>query len=131
MDRIDAEANKILKRELQERWDEETYVEIRREPSQYGFMGVYLWKTANLLEFSCSAEIPTMLKLAEFDLQKGTTITELVYSCCQRFPKKEAIESLIRLGKQKESEEKVVERVFEFQNGVLRIERTFFSQHPM
>ena len=116
MDRIDAEANVILKQELKEKWTDKTYDEIRKDPYSYGFMIVYLHESANTKEFSSSAKISTLLKLARLDLQKGTTIGELVYSCCQNFPTKQAIESLIELGKENESEEKVIESVFEFQN---------------
>ena len=96
MERIDTKAIEILKRELGYKWDAKTYKEILKY-GFCGFMDEYLEATANLRS---SAKIPTLLKLAKLDLQKGTTIVELVYSCCQSFPKKEAIESLIDLGKQ-------------------------------
>ena len=76
-------------------------------------MEKYLIETANFEDFSCSSKISTLLKLAKLDLE-GTTIGALVSSCCALFPKKEAIESLIELGKKNESEEKVVKSVFEF-----------------
>ena len=40
----------------------------------------------------------------------------MVFSCCQFCPNKAAIESLIKLAKKEESEEKVVERILEFEN---------------
>ena len=113
---VDAEANEILKRELKEKWDEKPYREIRLEPNLYGFMSSYLFLSVSLKQFSSSAKISILLELAKLDLQKGSSIAELVYSCCKFFPKKEAIESLIELGKQSESEEKVVESVFNFEN---------------
>ena len=76
----------------------------------------YLYFSANYAQFSSSAKIPTLLKLAELDLQKRTTIGELIYACCKWFPKKTAVESLIELGKENESEEKMARSIFEFQN---------------
>ena len=72
--------------------------------------------SADFKEFSSSAEIATLRKLAKLDLKKGTTIAELVFKCCQWFPKKEAIESLVELGKLFENEKKVIESLFQFQN---------------
>ena len=115
MERIYAEANEILKQELKEKWGGWTYERLRGAKF-FGFTSFYLLKSANFEEFSSSAKVPILLKLAKLDLQKETTIAELVYSCCFRFPKKEAIESLMDLAKQEEDEEKVIERVFEFQN---------------
>ena len=57
-----------------------------------------------------------MLELAKLDLQKGTKIPELIFNCCQSFPKKEAIEKLIELGKQTETDEEVAKSVLEFLN---------------
>ena len=76
-------------------------------------MEKYLFETANFEDFSCSSKISTLLKLAKLDLE-GTTIGALVSSCCALFPKKEAIESLVELGNESESEEKVVQSVIEF-----------------
>ena len=56
-----------------------------------------------------------MLKLVKLDLRKGTTLFELIL-CCKWFPKKAAIQSLIELGKEIQSEEKVVGGVFQFQD---------------
>ena len=114
--RIDTAANEILKQELKEEWEDITYKEIRENPDSFGFMSEYLWATANFKEFSSSAKISTMLKLAELDLQKGTLIGELVFSCCRRFPKKEPLESLIELGEHREGKEKAIESVFDFQD---------------
>ena len=88
--RISEEADKILKRELNEKWNEATYEKLRSVGS-YGYTNTYLFKSANYEEFSSSAKIEVMLELAKLDLQKGTTIYELIFSCCQFFPKKEAI----------------------------------------
>ena len=114
MERVDAEANAILKQELGDEWDEKTHEEVRKS-GYNGFTSKYLSKSANSKEFVSSANISTLLKLAKLDLQKETTIGELVFSCCSRFPKKRAIQKLIDLAKQEESEEKVAERIFEFQ----------------
>ena len=113
---IDSKANETLKRKLKESWKEKTYQDIRSDPNLSGFTSEYLFKSANYKEFSSSADISTLVKLAKLDLKKGTTIPELVFSCCQWFPKKQAIESLIELGKQNENEKKAVESVFDFQN---------------
>ena len=120
MDGIDAQANEILKRELKEKWKEKSYEEIRTDHNHSGFMSYYLISTISLMaasfnsstEFLFSAETSTLFKLAELDLQKGTTIPELVFSCCKWFPKKYAIEGLIGLG----TGENVVESVFNFLN---------------
>ena len=116
---IDEKANEILKQELTA-WKRTTYKEIRKLHSEwYGFTDKYLTESANYRDFSSSAEISTLLKLAELDLSKGATIGELIFSCCQCFPNQEAIKSLIELGKQSQSEEQVIKQVFEFrsQNG--------------
>ena len=113
---IDAEANEILKQELKEKWIEKTYDDIRLDPYSYGFASTYLCLSANYKEFSSSAEISTLIKLAKLDLEKGTTICELVFSCCKWIPKKAAIQSMIELGIQNENEKKVVESVLEFQD---------------
>ena len=59
-----------------------------------------------------------MVKLAKLDLQKGTKVDELVFSCCKWFPTKEGLESLIQIGKKRdrENEKKVVESIFNFRN---------------
>lgn len=116
MERIDTDAIKILKQELKEEWDDETYEEIRLYPNFYGFTSTYLLGSANYEEFSSSAKSSTILKLAKLDLQRGTSIPELAFSFCRHFPKKEAIESLIAMGKETESEEKLIERILTFQN---------------
>ena len=99
-----------------ENWDEEIYETVRSiRPDFYGLTSVYLVESADH-DFSSSAETSTLVELAKIDLKKGTTIPELVFTCCQYFPKKEAIESLIELEKQNENEKKAVESVFDFQN---------------
>ena len=113
---IDAQANKILKHELKEKWNELTFEAIRRYPDFYGFTSIYLYLSVNHEEFSSSAKTSTLLKLAKLDLKRGTTIPELVFPCCRWFPNKEVIGSLFELGNETESEEKVVEQVFEFRN---------------
>ena len=111
---IDAEANQILKCELGENWDEKTYEEIRLKSRQCGFSSKYLFLSAKFTEFSSCAKTSTLLKLAKVDLQKGTKIHEIVFCCCNWFPKREAIEGLLEHGKT--IEKKVIESVFEFQN---------------
>ena len=116
MEKIDAEGNKILKQELKEKWNEKSYEEIRKDPNDCGFTSEYLWATANFEEFSSSAKISALLKLAKLDLKRKTTIGELIFACCKWFPVKAAIKSLIELVKENESEEKVARSVFEFKN---------------
>ena len=113
---IDSKANETLKRKLKENWEEKTYQDIRSDPNLNGFTSEYLFKSANYKEFSSSADLSTLVNLAKMDLKKGTTIPELVFSCCQWFPNKQAIKSLIEVGKQYEDEKKVVESVFEYQH---------------
>ena len=115
MEEIDKEANKILKRELGDECVVWTYEEIRTY-QWYGYAGRYLDESAKLVEFSSSAKIGVMLKLAELDLKRGTTIPELVFKCCQFYPNIEALEKLIELGNQNETGENVVKSVLEFQD---------------
>ena len=68
MNKIDAKANEILKQEFEE-WEEKTYEELRGL-DWYGYTERYLLKTTNFEEFSSSAEISTILKLAKLDLEK-------------------------------------------------------------
>ena len=42
MDRIDAEANEILNRELKEKWQEKKYDDFAVNPNDYGFTNEYL-----------------------------------------------------------------------------------------
>ena len=70
-DRIYAQATEILNQELGDKWIGLTYEEIRSKYNGCGYAEVYLSMSANYNEFSSSAKIPTMLKLAELDLQKG------------------------------------------------------------
>ena len=113
---LDAEANDILERELKDKWEEETYETIRSNPNYFGFASKYLYLSANFKEFSSSAEVLTLVKLAKLDLKNGTTIPQLVFSCCWWFPKKEAIESLIEVGKHNEEKEEIIESVFDYQD---------------
>ena len=118
LDRIDAEANFLLLHELKE-WNILTYQQVRFIPTSYGFTSEYLCISGlntYMEDFVFSTKIPIMLQLAELDLQKETTIAELVFSCCQYYPKKEAIEKLVELGKQKRNEKEVVRSLFEFRN---------------
>ena len=128
LDEIDAKALEILNDELKGRWQiKETYEQIRRaDPDFYGFTSAYLYLSC-YRQFSVSPNISVLLKLAELDLKKGTSIGELVFTCCQCCPKKEAVRSLIDLAKQGESQEKVVGRIFEFeqQEGVNCLIATF------
>ena len=111
MDEIDKEANKILERELKENWSCETYENIRTKLSHCGFTQVYL--LAKRGKFASSVKIEVMLQLAKLDLQKRTTIPELMFSCCSLFPKKVALEKLIEL---RNYDKEVVKSVLEFQN---------------
>ena len=115
MYRIHEEADGILKRELKEKWGGWTY-EVIRSGGDYGYTHIYLYKSANYKEFSSSAKIEVMLELAKLDLQKGTTIPELIFACCQFFPRQEALEKLIELGKQSETDKEVAKSVLEFQH---------------
>ena len=113
-DEIQAKANEILQQEFKTSWNEKTYEEIRLVPNDYGFTSRYLYLSANYEEFSSSANTSTLLKLAKLDLEKGTSIPELVFSCCRLFPTKRSIQSLIELGEQ--SDEQVIHSVFNLQD---------------
>ena len=115
MDRIDAQANELLRQKFGENWNEITYADIRKDLNACGFTSEYLFRSANYKGFSSSAEIQTLLKLAKLDLQKGTTIPQLVFSCCRWFPKREAIQSLIQI-RENDTEEEVFKSVLEFQD---------------
>ena len=115
MDRVHKEADKILKRELGDEWGGWTY-EVLRSGGSYGYTNTYLYFSANHEQFSSSAKTEVMLELAKLDLQKGTTIPELMLKCCQFFPKKEALEKLVELGKQTQSDREVAKSVLKFQN---------------
>ena len=110
--RIYAEATGILDRELKGKWRGFTYEQTIQE-NFMGFASIYLAYSANYEQFASSAKIPIMLDLAKLDLQKGTTIAQLVHSCCLFFPIKEALQKLIELG----NEEAVVAKsVLEFED---------------
>ena len=55
-------------------------------------------------------------ELAKLDVQKGVKIPQLIFSCCNYIAKKEAIEKLIELGKQREADKKVAKSVLDFQD---------------
>ena len=76
----------------------------------------YLESSANFAEFSSSVEIPELERVTKLDLANGITIAELVFWCCFFFPKKEALRKLIGLGKQIQTEDIVIKRIFEFQH---------------
>ena len=74
----------------------------------------YLRLSANIAECSSSAKTREIIRLAKIDVEKGTTISELVYWCCYYNPKKEALQQLIEL--ETESEERLVRSIFEFRS---------------
>ena len=115
-DRNYAQATEIMIQELGDEWMKlKTYENIRSTPTAYGYATMYLVSSANFKEFSSSAEIPIMIKLAKLDLYKGTTIPELIFTCCRFFPTKNALQQLIQLG-MNQSEEKMVKSVFDFKD---------------
>ena len=111
IDWCNCKANDILKRELGKGWTHEWL----RSLGWFGYTDWYLFESANVEELSSSAKIEVMLKLAVLDLRKGTELAEMFFRCCWFFPKKEALQKLIELAKQSETE-KVVKSVLEFQN---------------
>ena len=112
-DRTYAQAAEILNQELGENFVKLTYEDIRKA-SASGYTSLYLHRSFSIENPTLSAKIPIILKLAQLDLQKGTTIPELVDTCCRSFPIREAIHKLIELGKENESEDLVVKSVFSF-----------------
>ena len=115
-DRIYVEASKILDEQLNMKWAGRTYEDLRTKPNTFGFSSEYLHCTVHQNELSSTADIRTLLELAKLDLQKRTTIPELIFKCCQVFPIKEALEKLVELGMQSETAEKVAQSILEFQN---------------
>ena len=115
MDSIHIEASEILQREVGDKYGGWTYEEITSR-NNAGYSSFYLLLSRNTEEFSSSANIEVMLQLAKLDLQKGSTIPRLVDACCHSFPKREALEALIELGRQGETGEKVARSVLEYQN---------------
>ena len=101
-DRIYVQANQILDHELGDTWAGWTYEEIRSYETYYGYTSVYLYLSANFDQFSSLAKIPIILELAKLDLQKGATISELIFSCCLFFPVRKALRKLLQLGNQNE-----------------------------
>ena len=78
----------------------------------------YLQSLVYFADLSSSDEIQEIIRLAKLDVQSGTKIAELVSLCCSFYPKQEALQKLVDFGQ--ETEENVVEGIFEFQdeNGV-------------
>ena len=95
MDKIEAEreAKALL---LKEGLEEKSYEQLRKE-KKTGFAHYYLEKRGPRFGGSNKAELATLLEFARFDLALGTTIAELVYSCCHYRPRKTWIESLVNL----------------------------------
>ena len=115
-DRIYAEATEILDKELAENWYGKTHEDLRLNPFCYGFTSSYLSKSTNREIVASSAQTSVFLELAKLDLRKGTTLPELAFSCRRLFPRKDALQALIELGKETECEEKVVKSVFEYRD---------------
>ena len=95
----------------------------------------YLTSSANIDEFSSSSEIAEIIRLAKLDLQEGIMISQLVFWCCQYYPRKKSLQKLIELGMKTEaesiyrnspfvlitlteSEKSVVKSVFDFQTPI-------------
>ena len=69
MDETDQEANEILKRELEDKWEGWTYEQLLPRGFN-GYTHSYLQINANYEGFSSSAKIDVVLKLAKIDLKK-------------------------------------------------------------
>ena len=118
MDKIEAErgAEALL---LKEGLGEKSYEQLRNEKDHRttglmtGFTHHYLEKTGLRYGGSNKAELATLLEFARFDLALGTTIAELVYSCCHYRPRKTWIESLVNLD---EVTPKNLEQLFAYKN---------------
>ena len=95
-----ARATEILHRKLGLKWQGQTYEKLRSSEYSYGYTCSYLIRSANIKQCSSSANFKDMKTLARIDLRKGTTIPELVFSCCQFFPKKTALKKMINIGKE-------------------------------
>ena len=122
-DRIYAQAARILNEEVGEKWKGWTYEQIRStiyidgyHNVLSGFLAVYFYLSINQRNFTSSARIPIIVELAKHDLQKGSTIPEIVFSCCRYCPKKDALQKLIELGKESETANETAKSVLEFEN---------------
>ena len=125
-DTVYARATKILYRNFYREWDGQTYEMLRSYSNEFGYTSEYLWLSSptNYYKFSSSVDLSDVEKLARLDLKKGTTIPELVHTCCFRFPKRKAIEKMIEIGKDilvlsqlsRESEKELAENIFNFRN---------------
>ena len=114
-DRVYAEATVIMDREI-DKWDGWSYEDVRLNPNFMGFSVMYLYELIDYKVGQSSAKIPIMLKLAKLDLQKGTTIPELMFSCCKFLPKKQALQSLFNLEQRAEKRRQLTRKIFEFSN---------------
>ena len=99
-DSVYARATEIFYRKFGKKWDGENYEKKRTYENNYGYTSSYLWWSVNKEDYSSSASLTDMEKLARLDLRKGATIPELVLDCCSSFPKKTAIKKIIEIGKE-------------------------------
>ena len=123
-DTVYARAMEIFYNEFGRKSKGESYEKLRLNSFYYGYTSRYVRLSANYNKFSSSAYLSVVEKLARLDLKKGTTIPELVFSCCKFFPKKTAIKKIIELRKKLlvsdepsyETEKQLAEKIFNFRN---------------
>ena len=95
-----ARAMEFFYRKFGKKWDGENFEKNRTYKNIYGYTSVYLWWSVNKEDYSSSANLTDMEKLARLDLKEGATIPELILTCCEIFPRKTAIEKIIEIGKE-------------------------------
>ena len=93
MSEAERKAKALLAREGLE---EKSYNQLRNSKFT-GFTDFYLDKKKKVATLSTDANLDTLLDFARLDITLGTTIAELVYSCCHWAPIKSWLETVINL----------------------------------
>ena len=87
-----AKATEILYRQSGREWDGKTD----------GYTSSYLDKSliSTKEQFSSSVDLSDVEKLIRLDFEKGKSLLEMVFTCCQACPKKAVIEKVMEIGKE-------------------------------
>ena len=86
-----AKATKILYKKFGKKWNGKT--------SRFTFE--YLNRSVDKRMLTSSADLSDVEELARIDLDKGTTITNLIFICCSLCPKTDVIKKMIEIGKER------------------------------
>ena len=73
-----------------------TDVTSKQSELKFGYTATYLKFSYD--EGKSLADLSELTKLVIMDLQEGETLAELLYTCCKYFPKKLAIEKILKIG---------------------------------